>query len=87
MRTTRTCALLVILACALCEVASAQTEPLPLKLGSPDGRLEITFALDGQGAPSYSVAYGGQPVIAPSALGLEFKRGGLLSRVLPATSA
>ncbi|HJQ23556.1 MAG TPA: glycoside hydrolase family 97 protein [Blastocatellia bacterium] len=75
------CAVLLFFA-LLSGSASAQTERVPLKLLSPDGQLEVTVALDSEGAPIYSVAYRNQPVIAPSTLGLEFKSGGLLSKHL-----
>ncbi|HEY9285175.1 MAG TPA: glycoside hydrolase family 97 protein [Pyrinomonadaceae bacterium] len=50
------------------------------RLRSPDGRVEIAFALDREGAPTYAVSYDGREVVAPSALGLVFKEGGPLSR-------
>ncbi len=72
--------LLLVSISALCGNVWAQTESLPLKLLSPDKQLEITFALDAKtSAPVYSISSHGQPVIIPSSLGLEFKRGGLLS--------
>jgi alpha-glucosidase len=74
--------LLLLLLAHLCSNAAAQTETLPLKVSSPDGQLAITVALNNEGAPVYSVAYRNQPVIVPSALGLEFKAGGLLSKHL-----
>ena len=79
----RTLSLLSLIVCAMSAAASAQTaEAPPLKLLSPGGQVEITFALGEDGAPVYSVAYRGQAIIAPSALGLEFRRGGLLSKGL-----
>ena len=39
------------------------------KIASPDGRVILTLCLD-NGQPTYQVAYDGQTVIAPSALGL-----------------
>lgn len=65
--------------------ALAQTEAPPLKLASPGGQLEITLTLDAGGVPSYAVSHQGRPVIAPSALGLELKTGGLLSKGLKVT--
>ena len=38
-------------------------------LTSPDGKLVLTFGLDGRGAPLYSLSYGEKPVILPSAMG------------------
>src|ERR1044071_7909458 len=70
----------------LCGDAAAQAEELPLTVSSPDRLLEITVALNNEGAPVYSVAYRSQQVIAPSTLGLEFKPGGLLSKHLRVTA-
>jgi alpha-glucosidase len=79
MKSQRFAMLFLISAFFLCEQVSAQTESLPLKLLSPDKQLEITFALNAESAPVYSISYRSQPVIAASTLGLEFKSGGLLS--------
>jgi alpha-glucosidase len=49
-------------------------------LRSPDGRVELRFALDAAGAPAYSVSYDGRTLVNPSALGLVLKDGGPLSR-------
>ena len=78
----QTVVLLLFLFAILCSNATAQTEPLPLKLQSPNKQLEITVALNNEGAVVYAVAYRNQPVIVPSSLGLEFKTGGLLSKHL-----
>jgi alpha-glucosidase len=81
-------ALLLISMCAFSEKAFAQIkEALPLKLLSPDKQLEITLALNTQGAPVYSISYRNRPVIADSTLGLEFKQGGLLSKNLRFTDS
>jgi alpha-glucosidase len=85
MKSQRSAMLFLIPAFFLCGRAFAQTEPLPLKLMSPDKRLEITFALDAESAPVYSVSYRNQAVIAASTLGLEFKQTGLLSKGLRVT--
>ena len=45
------------------------------KLSSPDGNLEMTFTLDGQGTPTYELTYKQKEVIKPSKLGLELKKG------------
>lgn len=47
--------------------AAAQT------LKSPDGQLEMTFALQNGGVPTYSLTYKGKPVVKTSKLGLELK--------------
>lgn len=44
------------------------------KLTSPDGNLEMTFHLNGEGAPIYELTYKQKPVIKPSKLGLELKK-------------
>ena len=44
------------------------------KLSSPDGNLEMTFTLDGQGTPMYELTYKQKEVIKPSKLGLELKK-------------
>ncbi|MGA9769251.1 MAG: glycoside hydrolase family 97 protein [Blastocatellia bacterium] len=86
MKNQRFAMLFLISAFFLCGQVFAQTESLPLKLLSPDKQLEITFALDAESAPVYSISYRGQTVIAASSLGLEFKQGGLLSKGLRVTS-
>jgi hypothetical protein len=45
------------------------TRPEPL-LGSPNGRLQVRFALDAEGIPRYDVTLDGQAVLLPSRLGL-----------------
>ena len=45
-------------------VAKAQT------ITSPDGNVKVTLDLSDQGKPQYSVSYGGQEILKPSALGL-----------------
>ena len=37
---------------------------------SPDGRIAVQFSLDASGIPSYRVDVDGQPLVAPSAMGL-----------------
>ncbi|HEX8502918.1 MAG TPA: glycoside hydrolase family 97 protein, partial [Pyrinomonadaceae bacterium] len=59
--------------------ASGQGRAGATKLRSPNGRVEVTFALDRVGAPAYSVGYDGRAVVVPSSLGLVFKEGGPLS--------
>ena len=85
MSKIQSCVLLLALICVCGGDVLAQSEGLPLKLMSPDGQLAITLELNEQGALLYSVSYRAQTVIAPSALGLEFKEGGLLSQGLHVT--
>ncbi|MGM9810611.1 MAG: glycoside hydrolase family 97 protein [Paludibacteraceae bacterium] len=40
-------------------------------LTSPDGKVQVAFALGAEGEPTYSVSRNGKPVLQPSALGLE----------------
>ena len=58
--------LLVFLFCA--PKASAQ------QLKSPDGRFELSFALDQNGRPTYSLLFEGRDVIRTSGLGYELKK-------------
>lgn len=52
-------------------------------LTSPDGRLSVTVEC-GQGMPTYSVAYNGETVIKPSALGLDTNVGDFTKGLTPA---
>src|SRR5258705_7914638 len=40
---------------------------------SPDGKLSLSFALSGEGEPTYTLSFGGKPVIQKSRLGIELK--------------
>ncbi len=51
----------------------------PTVLRSPGGRVEVSFSLSAQGAPLYSVAFAGRPVVADSPLGLTLRRVGPLA--------
>jgi hypothetical protein len=42
-------------------------------LQSPDGKLSLTFALNGEGEPTYDLSFGGKPVVKKSRLGIELK--------------
>jgi hypothetical protein len=42
---------------------------------SPNGRVQIKFALNASQAPTYSVLYDKRTIIADSSLGIEFKQG------------
>jgi hypothetical protein len=44
------------------------------EIKSPNGNLSLTFTLQPQGVPSYSLTYKGKAVIKPSRLGLELKK-------------
>ncbi len=55
---------------------SAVASSGPLRLASPDGAVRITFRLNADNAPVYSVAFHGQPVVKDSTLALEFRQGG-----------
>ena len=59
--------------------AAAQSEAV---VSSPDGEVRIHVALNASRTPTYSVQYGGRSVLLPSPLGLEFRKGGLLSNDL-----
>ncbi|WP_291527946.1 glycoside hydrolase family 97 protein [Bacteroides sp. UBA939] len=47
-------------------------------ISSPSGNVKLDFELSDNGAPTYRIAYKGQPVINPSTLGLELKNAGNL---------
>jgi alpha-glucosidase len=72
---------LVVLALPLCPlpVSTAADVSQPLALASPDGRLRVTFRLDGQGQPTFAVSSGSTPVVAGT-LGLDFAGSGPLAR-------
>jgi len=54
--------------------------PSTSQLSSPDGKLQFTFHLSGEGVPVYSISYAQTPVVLPSALGLNgWERGFVLS--------
>ncbi|HEX8634219.1 MAG TPA: glycoside hydrolase family 97 protein [Pyrinomonadaceae bacterium] len=68
-----------LLLLTLAATGFAQNKHEPSRLRSPDGRLEINFALNPAGAPTYAVDYDGRALVAPSTLGLDLKQGGTLS--------
>ncbi len=47
------------------------------ELKSPDGNLSMTFKLEADGTPEYTLNYKARPVIKPSKLGLELKKDSL----------
>ena len=60
----------------ICVLASCGTgeESVPPTVSSPDGRISVTFTLEG-GVPTYGIARDGTEVIAPSALGVVLSDG------------
>lgn len=46
-------------------------------LTSPDGNLEVSFAITSQGEPSYSAKYKNEPIVLSSLMGFEMKAGDL----------
>jgi alpha-glucosidase len=76
---------LMIITGVLESSAFGQVEPVPLRLLSPDKQLEMTFALDKESAPVYSISYQSRPLLITSSLGIEFKQGGLLSKKMRVT--
>lgn len=42
-------------------------------LSSPDGNLEVSFAITSQGEPSYSAKYKNEPIVLSSLMGFEMK--------------
>ena len=57
--------ILTLLLLATTLVANARTETLK----SPDGNLEMTFTLSGDGTPLYALKHGGKDVVLDSRLG------------------
>ncbi len=57
----------------------------PIRVISPGYTTEISFRLDEEGRPHYSVIYGKTPVIVDATLGIEFKQAGLLTQNLERT--
>lgn len=59
----------------LLSAASASAEE---RLKSPDGRVEIIVDQAADGSPTYAVVYADRQLLAPSRLGLDLDRGGLI---------
>lgn len=57
----------------------------PVRVISPGNKLEISFKLDKEGTPLYSVLFGKTPIIVDSPLGIEFRQAGLLNQGLERT--
>ncbi len=64
---------LVLLVCWTAPLASGRSTQAPLEARSPSGRVSLTFALDADGAPTYSLMLGTRQVVRSSRLGLELK--------------
>lgn len=61
---------MALLACAgLASAADPAPAPGAARVSSPDGRIVVEIAPNGEGRPDYSVSRNGKPVIAPSRLG------------------
>ncbi len=71
---------------AMALVASSAAQAADQQLASPDGALKVTIS-DNSGQARYAVSYKGQPLLAPSPLGLVLSAGGSLSRGLKITDA
>lgn len=61
------------------EVASS-TFATSERFQSPDGQIQVLFALNDKGLPNYSVQYRGENIIEPSALGFIFEGMGPLTK-------
>ncbi len=61
---------IVLLASFLCIVFSIA---IAQELKSPSGKFNMTFALQSDGSPTYSLIYKGKVVVKPSKMGLELK--------------
>ncbi len=59
---------------ASCTVSGPEKVPeVVASMTSPDGNLEMSFMMEPDGAPKYSLNYEGRPVILPSGLGFELR--------------
>ena len=71
------CTKLACLLLVLLVSSSAKGEEIKLStaenIGSPNGELQLNFAVNLKGEPLYELTYKGKPVIKPSKLGLELK--------------
>ena len=50
------------------------------EIQSPNGKLSLSFALSGDGEPTYQLSFAGKPVIQKSRLGIELKDGPAFTR-------
>lgn len=66
-------ALLFCISCLLAACSANKDIKTNATLVSPDGNLTLEFTLDGNGAPSYSLAYCNTPVLERSGLGFELR--------------
>jgi len=71
---------------AMAIVAASPAFAAEQRLTSPDGALQVTVS-DSDGQARYAVAYKGQPLLAPSPLGLVLSAGGSLSHGLKIAGA
>ena len=60
---------------ALLAAGSAAAAQSPTPLSARQGRVQLTFALDAAGHPTYAVNYGNKPVVNASRLGLALEDG------------
>lgn len=66
-------ALLFCISCLLAACSANKDIKTNTTLVSPDGNLTMEFFMDGNGAPSYSLAYCNTPVLERSGLGFELR--------------
>ena len=66
-------ALLFCISCLLAACSANKDIKTNATLVSPDGNLTMEFFMDGNGAPSYSLAYCNTPVLERSGLGFELR--------------
>ena len=75
-----------MLALALAAPVLAQTPaPAPVTASSPDGTIQVSLSIDGDGRAAYAVSRRGQPVITPSRLGFLFTDAAKIDRRLTVT--
>ena len=71
MKTAWGASALVLAACLAARAGAQPAAPTgPVRAASPDGRVAVEVALNGDGALQYRVGYDGREVIAPSPVGL-----------------
>jgi len=69
------------LVASLCLFAGCSGMHRAQTLKSPDGNLELKFAVNGEGTPMYSLSYKGKSIVLPSKMGFEL-RGELKKKVM-----
>ncbi len=72
MQKLSTISLWLFAACIAASVAAQESQAQTIT--SPDGKLQLHFALDAEGRPTYRLSMGNELLIAPSRLGYQLKK-------------